>query len=140
MRIYNKGLFCLAIGMTLTGCSSAFFAPSQPAKYESRCVNYNTSRSESLDPSKRASPIYIARPEYPTYAFRHGIDGYVVLEFDISERGRPVNIGVIESFPADMFDQEAIEATSNSFYEPIASECIAYKMLFEIRITDPTIY
>lgn len=57
-----------------------------------------------------------AKPSYPREAKYAGIEGSVYLEFDISVRGIPTNIRVLESTPVGVFDQAAISAASKWRY------------------------
>lgn len=55
---------------------------------------------------------------YPIAAARQGIEGFVQLGFDISTEGKPVNIKVIKSEPAGVFDEPAKCALSKWQYSP----------------------
>lgn len=44
--------------------------------------------------------------------------GYVVMQFDIDEQGRPINIKAIESEPAGRYSEQAIKALAKWRYEP----------------------
>ncbi|WP_371193261.1 energy transducer TonB [Glaciecola sp. SC05] len=45
-------------------------------------------------------------------------EGWVMLEFDINTLGEPVNISVLESVPARIFDKEAVRALTKWKYKP----------------------
>lgn|GEM_PF-605256 len=60
---------------------------------------------------------YVA-PEYPDRALDAHISGSVTVEFTIDKRGRPVNVHVIQSDPAGVFDSAAVKAVSNWRYQP----------------------
>lgn len=57
-------------------------------------------------------------PIYPEQARQQGIEGSVLLEFDINEQGEPVNIKVAESEPRGVFDAAAIAAVEQWRYVP----------------------
>ena len=55
--------------------------------------------------------------EYPRRAMRLGVEGYVVMGFDVSQNGRPWNIAVVESQPKRMFDKAAARAIKSMRFE-----------------------
>ncbi|MDH5737711.1 MAG: TonB family protein [Gammaproteobacteria bacterium] len=58
-------------------------------------------------------------PEYPRIAVDRNLDGYVIVEFDISETGRVINPRVIESHPGTLFNRSALKAISRFRYKPM---------------------
>lgn len=65
-----------------------------------------------------ASPIMRVNPAYPIDAAEKGIEGSVILEFDITKKGSTDNIKVVESFPKGMFENSAVEALQQWEYKP----------------------
>ena len=63
-------------------------------------------------------PILKADPKYPREAFTRGIEGYVILEYQVDESGRAVEPRVIEAVPRGTFDKAAIEAAKLYRYLP----------------------
>ncbi len=57
-------------------------------------------------------------PAYATDIFDIPKEGYVILQFDISKEGKPINIEVIESKPKRIFDREAIRQLKTWKYKP----------------------
>jgi len=57
-----------------------------------------------------ARPLIRVNPKYPITAARDGIEGWVVLAFDINTIGEVVNISIIESQPKRIFDKAARQA------------------------------
>lgn len=63
-------------------------------------------------------PIVKVAPLYPESAAERGIEGYVLLEFTVTETGATANPVVIESQPAGVFDDAAKKAVLKFKYKP----------------------
>lgn len=63
-------------------------------------------------------PLTRQPPQYPYKAARRGIEGWVRVEFDITEAGSVDNVTVIESDPPGTFDQAAIRAVYRWKFKP----------------------
>ena len=61
-------------------------------------------------------------PRYPSRALSRGIEGWVLMEFAISELGLAVNPVVIESEPAGIFDRAALSAVKRWKYRPMIED------------------
>jgi TonB family protein len=80
------------------------------------------------------------KPQYPEEARRDGIEGYVVVQFDISRTGAVSDARVIEAQPANYFETAAINAvrqyqfspTANSV-EPVAIRGAVNKFVFSLH-------
>jgi protein TonB len=57
-------------------------------------------------------------PEYPQRPAQRGIEGYVILEFDITPQGEPFNIRVVEEEPQGYFARAAVRAVTRWKYAP----------------------
>ena len=57
-------------------------------------------------------------PSYPRRAQERGIQGYAVVQFNITTEGKIKDIEVIESEPQGIFDRSAIKATNQYQYDP----------------------
>ncbi len=55
---------------------------------------------------------------YPSSARKQGVEGYVVLSLLISETGEIEQVEVLESSPAGLFDQNAVEGVRSWRFEP----------------------
>ncbi|GAB4364884.1 MAG: hypothetical protein Kow0060_22130 [Methylohalobius crimeensis] len=64
------------------------------------------------------APVVRTPPLYPTAAKRRGIEGYVVLEFTVTETGQIKDPKIVESYPSDVFDRAALRAVRNWRFRP----------------------
>ena len=65
-----------------------------------------------------AVPLTRQDPIYPPDALEEGIEGWVLLEFDILPNGKVENPRVIDSSPEGLFDEAALEAIKGNTYKP----------------------
>ena len=65
-----------------------------------------------------ATPVKTVNPVYPKAAAAKNVEGFVVLQFDITEEGATDNIRVVESEPAGVFDKNAKKAFEHWEYKP----------------------
>jgi len=70
-------------------------------------------------------PIVVIRPMYPREAALSGTQGWVKVEFTITEAGTVKNPRVIEAEPARIFNREAIRAILNWKFKPRIIDGIA---------------
>jgi protein TonB len=95
---------------------------------------------ESTDGQSRpARVLQVVSPTYPQSAQARGIEGYVILEVLISERGQVVEAKVLSAEPQGLFEQVAIEAIKKWSFEPglqdgkTATSRIKQKVNFELN-------
>jgi len=62
-------------------------------------------------------PVHRVEPKYPIKAAREGIEGSVVLKFDIKGNGNVTNVEVVNGKPAYIFDKTALTALKQWRYE-----------------------
>ncbi|WP_105254734.1 energy transducer TonB [Pseudoalteromonas sp. T1lg75] len=72
-----------------------------------------------------AMPLVRVPPQYPATAAREGIEGYVILSYDISPTGQVINAKVISAEPKRIFDREALKALSKWKFSPKVVEGVA---------------
>lgn len=75
-------------------------------------------RNDGIGSDSEALPIVKIAPEYPRRAALRGIEGFVDLMFDISTAGYPINIRILQSQPAGVFDKAASRALARWKYRP----------------------
>ncbi|MDB5978119.1 MAG: energy transducer TonB [Nevskia sp.] len=63
-------------------------------------------------------PIVKVAPMYPESAASRGIEGYVLLEFTVTETGATADPAVLESQPSGIFDEAAKKAVLKFKYKP----------------------
>ena len=66
---------------------------------------------------KMAIPVETVPPRYPSKAYKRGIEGWVVLSFDVDVEGRPQNLVVADSNPPGYFEEEALKAVEKWRFE-----------------------
>lgn len=86
-----------------------------------------------------AEPIDRIEPTFPKEAQVKGIEGYVLLRFDINEEGRAENIEVVKSEPRNMFDKEAKTAVRKWKYAPrmvggVAAKMVGKEVRFDFKL------
>lgn len=63
-------------------------------------------------------PLSTARPQITDYAYRRGIEGWVVVVFSVGTTGRVGNIRIVDADPKGLFEGATVESISNWIYEP----------------------
>ena len=72
--------------------------------------------------------IFNQAANYPRKALRKGIEGYVVIQFDIDTDGAVLDPYVIESEPAGIFDRAAIKAVRKWLYDTPSYNGVSVKV------------
>jgi len=76
------------------------------------CWPYDIERNETVKPIKRVPPSFPAR------ALRSGVSGYTIVQFDLSDTGKPVNAKKIVSWPPDLYDKTSLQTLEKWEYSP----------------------
>lgn len=63
-------------------------------------------------------PIFKVPPEYPRRAAERGIQGYVIVQFTVTEEGTVEDVEVVEADPKGYFERAAVKAASKFRYKP----------------------
>lgn len=70
-------------------------------------------------------PLVRINPEYPQRALTRGIEGWVQVQFTITESGSVADAKVVDAQPKGMFDDAAIKAISRWRYNPKVEDGVA---------------
>lgn len=124
-----KSAISVSIGvliLTAIGCAS-------PNKSDKSISEINSEAKELCKkirtgtPSEETRQLKSAAPKYPRNAAIDGVNGCVFVKFDISEKGVPMNLSVIEATPGGYGFQEAAKsAVLNYRYEkkPVTNKVV----------------
>ena len=80
-------------------------------------------------------PIVRVQPKYPRIALERGIEGWVTVEFTVSEMGDVVDPVIIEAEPAGIFDRAALKAVARFKYKPTIVDGQARRSTARARLT-----
>jgi protein TonB len=86
---------------------------------------------QQVDPSAEGDviPVVVIRPMYPREAAISGIEGWVKVEFTISETGTVRSPRVVEADPPRVFNREALRAILKWKFKPRVVEGVAVERL-----------
>ena len=112
----NNDLKSLSAGVVSEGSSGgAGYNISQGEVSSQKLIN--DSEGENSD----ARATQVTNPVYPQSARARGIEGYVILEITINDRGALIDVKVISSKPEGIFEQVAIDAVRRWTFKPAVS-------------------
>jgi len=84
--------------------------------------------------------IVESHPVYPQSAISRNIEGYVIVEFTVTESGSTDNIRVVKAMPDSIVNKSALRAISKSSYKPkiedgkaVAVPGVLRKFTFELE-------
>ncbi len=78
-------------------------------------------KAQHIQANNKVYPVMRIEPKYPVQAVKENIEGAVLLSFDINANGNTENIRVVNSSPANVFDNAAIEALKQWTYNASAT-------------------
>jgi len=82
-------------------------------------VIISTSLFTFADVTQEAKLILKVAPKFPTQPYHNeNLEGWVKLQFDVTELGEVTNIIVLESSPSRVFDRSAKKALAKWRYSP----------------------
>lgn len=85
-------------------------------------IDINAPEIGSFESASPIMPIHRVEPRYPYKASQRRIEGYVVIRFNIDEKGQPVDLEVIEAKPKRLFEREAVKALKQWRYQPMLEQ------------------
>jgi protein TonB len=109
MQITQSGIDTNAISMTPTINTAAAM----------------TGISLSAGSDRDVIPLVRINPDYPARALTRGIEGWVQVQFTISETGSVIDAIVVDSSPKNVFDDAAIKAILRWRYNPKVEGAVA---------------
>jgi len=139
--IFGRLLLCGLAFTSLSGCGvnnseqieRELLVSKGVKQYPSRCIRVDEYQFEHYEYNHHLARTKIVRePIYPANAKRLGVEGHVSMEFDLSVDGKPINITMLESSPAGVFDQAGIEALSTWVYQGEMLPCHAISLSFKL--------
>ena len=85
-------------------------------------------------------PLVRVQPMYPPSAAQQRIEGWVILEFTVTQSGGIKNPKVVDFYPSDIFNQAALQAIRKWKYKPrivkgkkISSRGVQIKLTFQLE-------
>jgi len=78
----------------------------------------STLMDQTQGTSRPARVLQVVSPSYPQSAQARGIEGHVIIEVVISDKGQVTEARVISAVPAGLFDAVAMEAIKKWTFEP----------------------
>jgi periplasmic protein TonB len=84
-----------------------------------------TGISLSAGSDRDVIPLVRINPEYPPRALSRGTEGWVQVQFTISETGSVIDAIVVDSSPKNVFDEAALKAISRWRYNPKVEGAVA---------------
>jgi protein TonB len=77
-------------------------------------------------------PLVRVAPAYPRSAISRGVEGYTIVEFDISAEGTVKNSRILVAYPTSIFNASSLKAIQKFKYKPYVENGVA-KPVFGVR-------
>lgn len=88
----------------------------------------------TLSFAEELEPVNDFRLEYPRRALQRGIEGFVEIKYSVDNDGKVVNVEILDSQPAKVFDKAATKAVSRLKYpKGSATSDIVKKIQFKLQ-------
>jgi protein TonB len=102
---------------TTAGYETSTPVESAPATTVSPSVMAAGARVSPMS-AKEFQPLHVTDPVYPPQALRNGVEGWVEVEFTITEQGLVRDVEVLGAEPRGVFESAAITAVGKWRFEP----------------------
>lgn len=73
---------------------------------------------QGMSQNREVTPIFRINPNYPRQAALRQIEGFVILQFDITISGETDNISILQASPPQIFNSSAVQALKRWKYKP----------------------
>ncbi|WP_300530720.1 energy transducer TonB [Maricaulis sp.] len=80
--------------------------------------------------------VRVSAPDYPRSAERRGLEGYVVIAYDIDESGDVVDATVAEAQPEGVFDRAALRAVNSWRFAEAAAVTTGHQTRLNFALQD----
>jgi TonB family protein len=88
----------------------------------------------NLVPAGQLTVLKSVQPVYPTKAEGNKLQGWVDVEFTVSEAGRVKDVAVRAASPSGIFDEAAVKAVSQWRYQPVLRDAKPVPVRTQLRI------
>jgi protein TonB len=79
-------------------------------------------------------PLSTARPQITEYAYRRGIEGWVIVQFTVTTGGNVRDIRIVDAEPKGLFEAAAVESISHWIYPRMERESqVTQKVEFKLE-------
>ena len=88
----------------------------------------------TLIPANQLTVLKSVQPIYPTKAVNGKIEGWVDVEFTVTEAGKVSDVGIRASSIAGVFEDAAVKAVSQWRYKPVLRDAKPVPVRSQIRV------
>ncbi len=88
----------------------------------------------TLIPASQLTVLKVVQPSYPAKAVNGKIEGWVDVEFTVTETGKVKDVGVRTASVPGVFDEAAVKAVSQWRYKPLLRDAKPVPVRSEIRV------
>jgi TonB family protein len=88
----------------------------------------------NLVPANQLTPLKTVQPVYPAKARDHGQEGWVDVEFTVSETGKVQDVAIRAASSPGVFDDAALKAVNQWRYRPLLRDAKPVPVRTQIRL------
>ncbi|MBD2860339.1 TonB family protein [Spongiibacter sp. KMU-158] len=116
----RNGMIAIFLVILMVGCASQppchSFSVCPEIKFSWTPTQPSPEKKRELEETGMPYVLKATPPYYPRAAWDNNVEGMVVMAFDVTPEGKPINIVVVTSIPKGVFDAAGVEALENSIY------------------------